>query len=189
MVEYRLAKITDTDEILTLHQRYQVDSISEQDKPDGFITTAFTQKQLVDLINQEQGVFVAIQGRKIIGYAMSASWQYWSNWPIFAYMMENLTSFEYKGIRLSATNSYQYGPICVDKAVRGTGVFESLFEFALAQMSTRYRVLVTYVNKSNMRSYQAHTRKVDLDQLTEFEFNQNNYHQLVCLTAEYQPVT
>ena len=54
-IELQTANLTHVDEILSLHYRYQVDSISEQDKVDGFITTAFTQAHLTQLIEEEDG--------------------------------------------------------------------------------------------------------------------------------------
>ena len=46
----------------------------------------------------------------------------------------------------------------------------------------RYPVLVTFVNKNNPRSYAAHTRKVGLEVIAEFEYNNNHYYEMACLT-------
>jgi hypothetical protein len=45
-IELRFATLKDVDAILTLHYKYQVDTISAEDKSDGFINTAFTKEQL-----------------------------------------------------------------------------------------------------------------------------------------------
>lgn len=42
-------------------------------------------------------------------------------------------------------------------------------------MSKRYPILVTFVNKINTRFYEAHTRKLGLEVIQEFEFNNNHY--------------
>lgn len=181
-IEFRAATGNDIEQILALHFRYQVDSINEEDKADGFITTAFDQTQLTELIEQEQGLFIALKENQIIAYAMAASWQFWSRWPMFAHMVKDLPNLQYKGQILSTENSYQYGPVCVDKSVRGQGVFEGIFNFALQQMSKRYPILVTFINKINPRSFAAHTKKVGLDVIQEFEFNNNHYYELACLT-------
>lgn len=180
--KFRLAEAIDIDEILELHYRYQVDSINEEDKKDGFITTAFTYQQLLELIDQENGLFIATKDSSIVAYAMAASWEFWSRWPMFQYMINDLPNLEYEGHSLSVKNSYQYGPVCVDKSVRGAGVFEGVFNFALKEMNKRYPVLVTFINKINPRSLSAHTRKVGLDVIQEFEFNNNQYYELACLT-------
>lgn len=179
---FRTASINDIQEVLSLHARYQVDTINETDKKDGFITTAFTPEQLTALITKENGLFLALQDDRIVAYAMAASWGFWSQWPMFAHMIKGLPDLQYKTHVLSVDNSYQYGPICVDKSVRGSGVFEDLFEYALAQMAVKYTVLVTFVNKINPRSLAAHTQKAKLDVLQEFDYNNNHYYELVCLT-------
>ena len=181
-IEFRLAKIDDINEILKLHYRYQIDSIDEEDKKDGFITTVFDEKQLSELIEQEEGLFVAVKDNIILAYAMAASWRFWSRWPMFAYMIEDLPNLQYAGQTLSTENSYQYGPICVDKSVRGQGVFEGIFNYSLQIMSDRYPILVTFINKINPRSYAAHTQKAGLDVIQEFEYNNNQYYELARLT-------
>ena len=181
-MQFRDATINDIDEVLALHFKYQIDSISHDDKADGFITTNFTKDHLTNLIENEKGLFLAIKDNKIVAYVMSASWQYWSTWPIFAHMIEALPKLQYQGVQLTMENSYQYGPVCVDKCVRGSGVFEQLFEFALSRMSSRYLILVTFINKINPRSFSAHTKKTKLDIISEFEFNNNQYYELACMT-------
>lgn len=184
MIELRTAKLTDIDNILELHSKYQIDTINEDDKKDGFVTTAFSSEQLADIINQENGIFLCFKNEKLVAYVMAASWQYWSAWPMFAYMIEDLPKLEYKGQILSVDNSYQYGPICIDKSVRGSDVLPLIFDFAREEMSVRYPILVTFINKVNPRSYEAHTRKLGLEVIQEFDFNNNNYYELVYDTSK-----
>lgn len=178
----KIAELSDIDQVLALHGRYHIDSINDIDKKDGFITTAFTTEQLERLIVVEQGLFIVTDKDKVIAYAMSASWDYWSYWPMFAYMIKQLPSLNYQGIQLTPQNSYQYGPVCVDVAYRGQGVFESIFNFALRKMSEKFPVLLTFVNKNNPRSMRAHIDKAKLEVLQEFEYNNNHYAELICLT-------
>jgi hypothetical protein len=107
--------------------RYQIDSIAEDDKADGFVTTPFTKEQMADLINKENGLFIAKKDGAVVAYVMAASWNFWSVWPMFAFMIKELPKLEYQGQTLSVDNSYQYGPICIDKSIRGTGVLENIF--------------------------------------------------------------
>ena len=182
-MKYKIAELVDIPQVLDLHYRYQVDSIAEEDKKDGFVTTAFTKEQLSALIEQENGLFIGIKDEKVVAYVMAASWQFWSIWPLFAYMIEDLAKLEYLGQTLNTNNSYQYGPVCIDKILRGSGVLEQIFDFARHEMSKRYPILVTFINKNNPRSYQAHTRKLGLEVIQEFEFNNNSYYELVYDTS------
>jgi hypothetical protein len=50
-------------------------------------------------------------------------------------------------------------------------------------MAHRYPIMVTFINKINPRSHAAHTRKLGMEVVQEFEYNQNHYYELVCPTA------
>ncbi len=183
-MQLKNAELSEIDDVLKLHYRYQVDSIAAEDKADGFVTTPFTKEQMADLINKENGLFIAKKDDVVVAYVMAASWNFWSVWPMFAFMINALPNLEYRGKKLSIENSYQYGPICIDKSVRGSGLLEEIFKFAKNKMSKKFPILVTFVNKTNERSYQAHKRKLGLDVIQEFEFNGNNYYEMACLTNE-----
>ena len=182
-MEYKIAELSDIEATLKLHTKYQIDSIEEEDKKDGFVTTAFTKEELTQLIEQEQGLFIAKEGEEVLAYVMSASWEFWSKWEMFRHMIADLPNLSYKGVQLSTQNSYQYGPICIDKHVRGTKVLPNIFDFALKHMSKRYTILVTFVNQINPRSYEAHHRKLGLDIIQEFEFNGSRYWEMGCRTS------
>ena len=51
-------------------------------------------------------------------------------------------------------------------------------------MSKRFEILVTFVNVINERSYAAHKRKLGLDTIQEFEFNDNRYYEMVYDTSK-----
>jgi hypothetical protein len=183
-MQLKIAQLEDIDNILKLHAKYQLATIKEEDKKDGFVTTGFSYEELKDIIEQEQGIFIAVKDDIVLGYVMSASWQFWSKWPMFVHMIKDLPKLNYLGETLSMDNSYQYGPVCIDKSVRGSGLLEKLFDFALESMSKRYPILVTFVNKINERSYAAHKRKLGLDVIQEFEFNGNHYYEMVYDTSK-----
>ncbi|MDY0257398.1 MULTISPECIES: GNAT family acetyltransferase [Gudongella] len=175
---YRNAEFKDIPLISELQKKYHVLTISDEDKPNGFVTTLFTEEQFAELIEKENGVALACDGDKVIGYAMAASWDYWSKWPLFQHMIKDLPSTEYLGQILTTENSYQYGPICIDKDYRGTEVLPRLFDFSREQMMDRYPILITFINHINPRSYEAHTRKLGLEVIKNFVFNNNNYYEL-----------
>lgn len=183
-MQLKIAELSDIDNVLKLHAKYQIQTIQEEDKKDGFVTTSLTNEELTKLINEEQGLFIAVHEGEVVAYVMSASWQFLAAWPIFAYMMEELPNLEYLGQKITPENSYQYGPVCVDKSVRGSGVLEAIFDFAREQMAKKYPILVTFINKINTRSYAAHTKKIGLEVIQEFSFNNNHYYELVYDTAK-----
>jgi len=172
-MKYRRAEIKDIQGILLLEKKYHRDSISEEDKPGGFIGTYFSENKLKRLIEEEKGLAVAYDGDRLIAFANSASWQFWQTWPVFKPMIDDLPNIKYKDTVLSVDNSYQYGPACIDKDYRGTEILFYLFECSRLLMKDRYPILVTYVDQSNQRSFQAHSRKLGCDVVKEFEFHGN----------------
>ncbi len=182
-MQLKIAELNDIEAVLKLHAKYQIDTIKEEDKKDGFVTTAFTKEQLTKLIIEEHGLFIAKEGEVVLAYVMAASWQFWSIWPMFAHMIKDLPNLEYLGQTLSVDNSYQYGPICIDKSLRGTSMLNEIFDFSRKEMAKRYPILVTFVNKINPRSVEAHRRKLGLEVIQEFTYNANEYYEMVYDTS------
>ena len=177
-MEYRNANLNDIYGVSQLQKKYHISTINEEDKADGFVTTLFTDEQFRELIEKENGLAIACDGQEIVAYAMAASWQYWSAWPFFQHMINDLPNIKYLDKILSVENTYQYGPICIDKQYRGTYVLPNLFEFSRLQMKDRYQVLLTFINQINRRSYRAHVDKLGLDVIKTFDFNNNHYFEL-----------
>lgn len=183
-MNYRSAEIKDIPGILLLEKKYHKDSISEEDKQDGFIGTFFSENKLKRLIEDEKGLAVAYDGGRLIGFANSASWKFWKTWSVFHPMIDDLPNIKFKDRVLSVDNSYQYGPVCIDKDYRGTEVLFNLFECSRLLMKDRYPVLVTYVDQSNQRSFQAHSRKLECNVVKEFEFHGNKLFVLCYDTTQ-----
>lgn len=184
---YRNATLEDIPAVYALQQKYHISTIDEADKKDGFVTTLFNEEQLADLILKERGLAIAVEGYELAGYAMAASWEYWSQWPLFQHMIKDLGNTTYRGTMLTTENSYQYGPICIDAKYRGTGVLPGLFDFSREQMSERYPILITFINQINGRSFKAHKEKLGLDLIKTFEFNNNQYYELGYDTSKPLP--
>lgn len=175
---YRTTTQDDIPGITALQKLYHVSTVSEADKPDGFVTTLFTQEQFASIIRQENGIALALDGERVIGYAMAASWHYWSAWPFFQNMIADLPNITYLGTTPDLENSYQYGPICIHRDYRGTTVLPNLFELSRQTMEKRFPILLTFINHINPRSYKAHVDKLGLDVIKNFEYNNNQYYYL-----------
>lgn len=178
MTQLKIANIQDIEGVLDLQRRYHIETIEERDKKDGFVTTSFTYDQLKKLVLKENGLFVAIDNKEVIAYTMSASWEYWAEWPMFKFMLEQLPLLIFLDEKITIKNSYQYGPICIDKDYRGTGLLEMLFGFAKQEMRKKYQIMLTFINRNNGRSLKAHIRKLNMVVIHEFQFNENEYYEL-----------
>ena len=159
-MEYTLATMNDLPAIKSLLARYHKDTISQEDIPGGFVTTRLSDQQFEDLIVNRKGVTLAKdENGTVKAFALAAGWDYWMQVPIMKRMTEVLPDMPFEGTALDETNTYQYGPVCVDVSVRGTGVFEGIFKASLKQFEGQYPVMVTFINQINGRSYAAHTKR------------------------------
>jgi len=61
-MQFHIATLQDIEAVLGLHLKYHIDTISEVDKKDGFVTTPFDEAILAELIAQN-GLFIAKEGR------------------------------------------------------------------------------------------------------------------------------
>lgn len=184
---YRNANLNEIESIYNLQLEYHILTIREEDKSDGFVTTLFTREQLKELIEMENGLAIACDGDRVVAYAMATSWKYWSSWPLFQFMIRDLSSTEYLGYALTTENSYQYGPICIHREYRGSEVLPNLFEWSRLQMQKKYPVMITFINQINHRSLNAHNKKLGLDIIKAFEFNNNQYYELGYDTSRKTP--
>jgi GNAT superfamily N-acetyltransferase len=180
-MNFRSAKESDIKNILALQEKYLVTNMPESEKHQGFVTTPFTVDHIKFEITQDC-LFVAEADGKIVAYVFVGTWDFFSQWKIFALMAENLSNLKFENKALDKTTSFQYGPICIDADYRGQGVFEQLFETMRNTLNKRFPVGVTFINKLNKRSFEAHTKKLGLVVVDEFSFNQNEYYTLAFST-------
>jgi hypothetical protein len=178
----RLATNADIEKILLLQEKYLFANLSEAERLNGFVTTPFTSDQIATLIEQN-GAFVAINDDKVVAYTFAAGWDFFAQWPIFPYMVSRLPSLNLDEKEITAENSFQYGPICVDKSQRGTGLFEQIFALMRETMQHRFQIGVTFINQVNEPSYYAHTKKLKMQVIDRFSFNERNYYGLAFFTV------
>ena len=174
----RLANANDISEVLILQSSYLYSNLSENERKEGFVTTPFSIPQLEEVI-KENGLFVAQNEMgQIVAYAFAASWHYFSQWEIFNYMVSRFHNLSFEGEKITTDNSFQYGPVCIEKKYRGTGLLSLLFEEMRLELLKKYPISLTFINKINVVSENAHTRKLGWKIIDEFEFNANQY---ICL--------
>ena len=178
----RTAIESDFDGILALQSRNLYTNLSPTELAGGFVTTPFTSDLLEQLLIQD-GVFVAESESKIVGYVLAGDWEFYAQWEIFILMISRLPELKFQDRDLSVDRTFQYGPICIDIAMRGSSVFPQLFELMRSSFAPKFPIGVTFINKLNQRSFEAHTRKLDLEIIDEFEFNGNSFYTLAFLTG------
>ena len=169
--------------ILDLQARNLYANLAATELSGGFVTTPFS-SNLLRLLLIQNGVFVAVSEQQIIGYLLAGDWAFFSQWAIFKVMIDRMPLLKFQGQQITVANSFQYGPICVDRSIRGSQVFPELFNLMRVSFAPKFPIGVTFINKINERSFAAHTRKLSLDIIDEFEFNGNSFYTLAFLTAQ-----
>lgn len=175
MLTTRIGTQADIPDILALQERYLYRNLNEQERKQGFVTTPFTFSQIEDII-VSNGVFVAVnEDTKIIAYAFAGSWDYFSQWEIFNYMIDRFPRLSFRSKPITTENSFQYGPVCIDERYRGQGLLPRLFEDLRIEFSKHYPISITFINAINIISEKAHTKKLGWEIIDRFTFNGNNY--------------
>ena len=176
-LKIQVAKLEDIESVLALQEQYLVFNLSEEEKKSGFVTTPFSREQLTYVINNE-GLFIAKDNQKIIAYIFAESWDFFSQYPIFEYMISLFPKLSFLDFEINSTSSFQYGPICIDKKYRGQGLIILLFEFMRIHIVKKYPLSLTFINKINIPSLKAHIEKLKWTIISDFKFNNNEYYIL-----------
>ena len=175
MIKTRIGNKNDIDGILSLQEKYLFRNLTEEERKSGFVTTPFTVNQIEEIIKQN-GIFVAEdENDVIIAYAFAGSWKYFEQWEIFNFMVSRFPKLSFHGREITTENSFQYGPVCIDKAYRGKGLLNLIFEEMRIEFFKKYPISVTFINKVNGISEKAHTKKLGWVIIDEFEFNDKTY--------------
>ena len=154
--------------------------LADRDAMEEFLTYiklligVFGHKILEEVIRNE-GLFIAKLNGKIIAYAFAASWEFFSQWPIFEYMISLFPRYRFRDFDLNPITSFQYGPVCIHKDFRGKGLILLLFEFMRSNVVKKYPLSLTFINKKNIPSTKAHVDKLKWTIIDEFSFNNNEY--------------
>jgi hypothetical protein len=90
-------------------------------------------------------------------------------------MLSRFPNLSFQEKEITSTNSFQYGPVCIAFEYRGTGLLNLIFEEMRLEFSKKYPISVTFINKVNIISEKAHTKKLGWEIIDEFEFNDNTY--------------
>ncbi len=165
------------DKVLELQSKYLISNLTDIEKKEGFVTTPFTRQQIQNIII-EDGLFIAKKENSLIAYVYAGSWDYFSQWAIFPFMTNRFANLSFNNTSISTFNSFQYGPICIDKEFRGTNLLKDIFEYMRLSLKDKYPISITFINKINERSIKAHTNKLNWVVIDNFEFNNNNFLML-----------
>jgi len=139
-------------EILSLQKRNVSTSLSEEDRlKEGFVTVVHD-FEMLKALNNACPHSIATYNGKVIGYALSMLRDFKNEIEILKPMFDIIDA------RIGSKFNYVVmGQVCVDKNYRGQGVFRALYLNLKTIVSPRYNVIITDINKKNVRSLKAHS--------------------------------
>jgi hypothetical protein len=173
-IRYRRASPSDYDGILKLQKGNLLVNLSSKQAEDGFLFVEFSEKQ-IDEINRDLCVIVAESGSEIVGYLGGTSCRYSTQFPILLTMLGRLNKLAIEGNQLTEENTFIYGPVCIGKSARGSGILNGLYQALKEIASMRYSFCILFISDKNPRSINAHL-KLGMNRLVVFEFNDGLFH-------------
>jgi GNAT superfamily N-acetyltransferase len=144
--------------ILDLQQR-NLEEVLDPDevKRDGFVTLRHDLELLREM-NGDEPHIVALDGERVVGYALVMATRFEKRLPLIAPMWVQLRSMQRDGRPLESYRFFVMGQVCVDHDYRGRGVFEGLFARMRECYARRYDFTLTVVARRNGRSIRAHEK-------------------------------
>ena len=120
---------------------------------------------------------IAKKDDKIIGYALSMVQNFKTEIPLLIPMFNEIDGELLK--QNKALNYIVMGQICIDKSMRGQGVFRGLYKYMSQELKTNFGAIITEVDAANTRSSNAH-KAVGFELLKRYEAN-NRVWELIIL--------
>ncbi len=166
--------------ILDLQAKYYIQSLSPEERRDGFLSAEFSRSQIAAMAD-DLGIVVARVAGRLVGYVCASRVDLMPRPPILDVMMRGLQGVIFHGTHLSVVPMFIYGPVCIDTRARGRGILQALFLKLKAPLIGRFEVGVAFIAHDNPRSLAAHTRRLGMEIVGSFEHNGSRFHTVAFL--------
>lgn len=145
-------------QIYSLNQLNLKSGLSEEErKQEGFVTWLYSLDLLKKLHLLSPSV-ICKDGNHLAGYALTTLRESLTFHADLDNMIKSIDPLIYKGKQLKEYSYYCMGQICIDKAYRGKGIVELLYQKHKLEYGKQFDLLVTEISTSNTRSIKAHER-------------------------------
>ncbi|MDB5231258.1 MAG: family N-acetyltransferase [Chitinophagaceae bacterium] len=146
------------EQIYQLNQQNLKSNLSVEERNEqGFVTWLYSKELLNNMHRLAPSVIVKDE-EKVVGYALVTLKESRAFHPDLKTMLDHLEELSYQNKKFSLHNYYLMGQVCIDKAYRGRGVFEMLYQHHKKIYGNRFDMLITEVSTSNIRSQRAHEK-------------------------------
>lgn len=156
---YSLATYKDLSGIVQLQQSNLKGALDTLEwNQEGFVTVQHD-VELLDKMNTPHPHTVAKVNGEVVGYCLVMLPSMKLEIPILFPLFEKLKQLEYQGKKLSLSNYFVMGQVCIAKAYRGKGVFKGMYDYMQAALSSSFDYVVTEISLNNPRSRKAHFKQ------------------------------
>lgn len=160
--------IDDLRQILALQAANLPQNISKSElAKEGFVTVQHSM-ELLQAMNEPYAHIIAKDGEKVIAYALVMLRDFADKIPVLFSMFEMINQSSFNGKSINNATYFAMGQVCIDKAYRGKGIFQKLYQTMQNYYSNDFQYLITEIAARNPRSLKAHS-KVGFQDLKIFE--------------------
>jgi hypothetical protein len=169
-IHYRRAANIDFPQILALQVQNLRWNLDEERQQQGFLSVEYAADHLT-AINNGLGIYVALEGDRLLAYAMAETKEFAGQVPLIAHMASRFPATAFHDRPVIQLRYFIYGPVCIDRSARGRGLLNGLLQALSSALSAHFDIGVAFIAQSNIHSYHAHVRKNGMAVIDEFEFD------------------
>ena len=181
-VTVRLAGQRDVAGIVDLESRYFVDNLDASARAKGFISILHSPQWFAAAVDSG-GVHVAATADGDIAGFIAVTDPPDRTAPdlppIVRALLDLADTIDVNGKPIAAQRWALRGPVCIDEAFRGCGIYASFNATTGKFYRDRYDLGVVFVSADNPRSLHTTTTKLGARSLADFEVDSKRYHFLV----------
>jgi hypothetical protein len=159
-MELIFTKATDQDlqGILSLQQANLKKHLSpEEATSQGFVTVVHD-LELIKRLNDREQHIIARNGDRVVGYTLAMTREARNDITVLVSLFDQLETIPVGDRKLSDHAFIVVGQVCVDKAYRGQHVLDSCYAAYREAYQGKYKMAVTDIVSTNLRSRRAHQR-------------------------------
>jgi hypothetical protein len=180
-MDVRLATSADIPSLMALESRNFVGNLDASERRGGFISVLHT-REWFDRAVAYEGVHVAVEeDGAVMGFIVvmpPPSRSEAEATPILAAMLDLAEAVEFRGAPIAAQRYAFRGPVLIDRAARGRGLYTAFNAVTREAYRDRFNLAVLFVAADNPRSLHTTTTKLGATPLASFEVEGSTYHFL-----------
>lgn len=174
---FRCFQPEDISELLRIQNDNLRTNLSPGDQTDGYLSVAFSAQQFMEM-HSDIPIVVADRNSRLGGYLCSSTLACVGRIPLLAHMIGLFKETTFRSRPLDAYRSFVYGPVCIERGLRGIGLLNGLFDALMEQLKGRFDVGTLFISSNNPRSLRAHTHHLGMQVLSRFTFEGNEFYLL-----------